>query len=89
MSLIVRLHFADGKSEDHKLLNGVHIADYIRRVDVPQSEFAFALGGQQVRHLSVTPSRKEKIATIELVKGPDNSAPIVMAVTIESAQSGK
>ena len=83
VSMIVRLHYEDGRSEDHELLNGVHIADYIRRVDVPESEFAFALGGQQVRYLAVTPKRAEKITTIELVKGSDRSSPIVMAVTIE------
>ncbi len=83
VSMIVRLQYADGQTEDHKLLNGVHVADYIRRVDVPKSEFAFMLGGQQVRYLSVQPKRAEKINTIEIVKGPDNSAPIVMAVTIE------
>ena len=83
VSMIVRLHYDDGQSEDHDLLNGVHIADYIRRVDVPESEFAFQLGGQQVRHLAITPKRAEKILTIELLKGPDRSSPIVMAVTIE------
>ena len=40
--MIVRLHYDDGKTEDHELKNGVHFADYIRRVDVPGSEFAFA-----------------------------------------------
>ena len=43
VSMIVRLHYADGKTEDHELKNGVHFADYIRRVDVPECEFAFAL----------------------------------------------
>ena len=71
------------KSEDHSLINGVHFADYIRRVDVPGSEFAYQLGGQQIRYLSVTPARSAKIKTIELVKGSDNSSPIVMAVTVE------
>ncbi|NQV25267.1 MAG: ThuA domain-containing protein [Rhodopirellula sp.] len=84
LSMIVRLHYVDGKTEDHELLNGVHFADYIRRVDVPGSEFAFQLGGQQIRYLAITPERSEKIATIELVKGTDRSAPIVMAVTIET-----
>ena len=83
VSMVVRLHYVDGRSEDHELINGVHMADYIRRVDVPESEFAFALGGQQVRHLAITPKRSEKISTIELVKGADASSPIVMAVTIE------
>lgn len=84
VSMIVRLHYADGETEDHPLKNAVEFADYIRRVDVPGSEFAFVLeGGQQIRYLSVKPERTEKIDTIELVKGPDRTAPIVMAVTIE------
>jgi len=83
VSMIVRLRYADGKTEDHELRNAVHFADYIRRVDVPESEFAFALGGQQLRYLAVTPKRQGSIETIEFVKGEDRSAPIVMAVTIE------
>jgi len=85
VSMIVRLRYADGKTEDHPLVNGVHFADYIRRVDVPESEFAFDLRGQQIRYLAVTPERGEVVETIELVKGEDRTAPIVMAVTVESA----
>ncbi|MFH5806286.1 PVC-type heme-binding CxxCH protein [Alienimonas sp. DA493] len=84
VSMIVRLRYADGTVEDHPLKNGVHFADYIRRVDVPGSEFAFDLNGQQIRYLVVEPDRPDaEIETIELVKGPDRSAPIVMAVTVE------
>ncbi|MEO1525925.1 MAG: PVC-type heme-binding CxxCH protein [Planctomycetota bacterium] len=83
VSMIVRLIYADGRTEDHPLVNGEHFADYIRRVDVPGSEFAYRLGGQQVRYLSVKPERAEPIDTIQLVKGDDNTAPIVMAVTVE------
>jgi len=84
VSVIVRLHYADGKTEDHELKNGVHFADYIRKVDVPESKFAFALRNQQIRYLTVSPKRAETIAKIEFVKGPDNTAPIVMAVTVEA-----
>ena len=83
VSMIVRLHYKDGSTEDIELINGVHFADYIRRVDVPESEFAYALGGQQIRRLTVTPKKHDVIETIELVKGPDRTAPIVMAVTVE------
>jgi putative membrane-bound dehydrogenase-like protein len=83
VSMIVRLHYKGGETEDTNLINGVHFADYIRRVDVPSSEFAFALGGQQIRSLTVTPKKRDIIETIELVKGPDRTAPIVMAVTVE------
>ena len=85
VSLIVRLHYADGKVEDHALANGVHFADYIQVVDVPGSKLAFTLGEQQIRYLRVEPRRKDPIERIELVKGPDQSAPVVMAVTVEAA----
>jgi putative heme-binding domain-containing protein len=84
VSMIVRLHYADGETEDHPLRNGEHFADYIRRVDVPGSEFAFDLRGRQIRYLAVEPERDAVIQEIEFVKGPDRSAPVVMAVTVES-----
>jgi uncharacterized protein len=84
VSLIVRLHYADGKTEDHPLKNGEHFADYIRRVDVPGSQFAFDLRGKQIRYLAVTPRRPETIKEIELLKGPDQTAPVVMAMTVET-----
>ncbi len=83
VSLIVRLHFADGSTEDHRLQNGVHFADYIRVVDVPGSKLAFTLRGQQIRYLTLRPRNPATIERVELVKGPDDSAPIVMAVTVE------
>ena len=82
-ALIVRLKYADGQTEDHRLINGEHFADYIRRVDVPGSKFAFALRGQQARYFTVAPMRTDKIETIELVKGNDVTSPVVMAITVE------
>jgi len=84
VSMIVRLHYEGGKTEDHKLMNGVHFADYIRRVDVPGSKFAFDLRGRQIRYLAVQPELADPIVQIELVKGEDRTAPVVMAVTVES-----
>jgi putative heme-binding domain-containing protein len=84
VSMIVRLHYADGQTEDHKLLNGEHFADYIRRVDVPQSKFAFNLRGRQLRYLSMPVERSEPLVKIDLVKGDDRTAPVVMAVTVET-----
>jgi putative membrane-bound dehydrogenase-like protein len=84
VSMTVRLHYAGGKTEDHELRNGEHFADYIRRVDVPGSKFAFlARGRQQVRFLTIEPKGKEAIERIELIKGPDRTAPVVVAVTVE------
>jgi putative heme-binding domain-containing protein len=83
VSLRVRLVYADGVVEDHPVVNGEAIADYIRRVDVPKSTFACDLDGRQLRVLAVTPGRAEPLAAIELVKGDDATAPIVAAVTLE------
>jgi putative membrane-bound dehydrogenase-like protein len=86
VSMIVRLHYADGKTEDHELKNGVHMADYIRVVNVPESKLAFRLRGQQIRYLAITPKRADTIAKIEFVKGKDDTAPLVMAVTVEGRE---
>jgi hypothetical protein len=86
VSLIVRLHYDDGKTEDHPLKNGEHFADYIRRVDVPESKFAFNLRGRQIRYLAIHPGRADKIKQIEFVKGPDDTAPVIMAVTLEGGE---
>ena len=88
VALTVRLQYADGTAEDHDLLNGEHFADFIRRVDVPQSQFAFDLAGRQIRYLSITPKRNAVVSKIDLVKGRDVSAPVVMAITAETADTG-
>ena len=55
----------------------------IRRVDVPESEFAFNLDGRQLRYLRIQPGRDAPLQAIEFVKGNDATAPLVMAVTLE------
>lgn len=87
VSMTVRLNYADGETEEHPLVNGEHFADYIRRVDVPKSEFAFPLRGQQIRYLAIHPKRPQPIETIDFIKGDDNTAPIVMAITIENVEA--
>ena len=86
VTMIVRLHYADGQTEDIELKNGVHFADYIRRVDVPESKFAYTMkGGQQVRYLKVEPKRTAVVTEIELLKNDkDPTAPVTMAITVET-----
>jgi putative membrane-bound dehydrogenase-like protein len=84
VSMIVRIHYEDGDTEDHPLINGQHFADYIRRVDVPGSEFAFDLAGRQLRYFSLRPVTKKMIRKISLIKGDDPTAPIVMAMTLQT-----
>ena len=89
-SINVRLRYADGQSEDHVLVNGEHFSDYIRRIDVPNSKFAYSLRGQQMRYFSIVPKRTEKINFIDLIKGDSiESSPIVMAITVETPTKGE
>ena len=83
VSMIVRLHYADGSSEDHPLINGVHFADYLGHTEVNGSQLAFSLGRQQLRYFKIEPKREEPVDRVELVKGPDQTAPVVMGVTVE------
>jgi uncharacterized protein len=83
VSLIVRFHFSDGATEDHPLLNGEHFADYIRAVEVPGSELAFLVRGRQIRYLQVVPEQNGVVERIELIKGEDDTAPVIVAATVE------
>jgi putative heme-binding domain-containing protein len=83
VSMIVRLHYADGATEDHPLLNGVHFVDYLGDAEATGSQLAYSLGRQQIRYLKIEPERGEVIDRLELVKGPDQTAPLIMAVTAE------
>ncbi|MEI6527927.1 MAG: glycosyl hydrolase, partial [Planctomycetota bacterium] len=84
VSMTVRITYEDGTTEDHDLINGEHFADYIRRVDVPKSEFAFDLDGRQIRYLSIQPKEHKAMQKISLIKGRDQSAPVVMAITLQT-----
>ncbi len=81
--MIVRLTYVDGTTEEHPLKNGEHFADYIRRW-MSREPVCVSAPEQQIRYLAVQPQKAEKIRDIEFLKGPDRTAPVVMAVTVES-----
>ncbi|TWT55263.1 Trehalose utilization [Thalassoglobus neptunius] len=84
-SVLMKLTYSDGSTEDIELKNGVHFADYVRRIDVEQSEFAYNLDGRQVRYFQIEPARTDlAVERIELIKGEDGTAPIFMAITVET-----
>jgi hypothetical protein len=99
--MIVRLHYRDGGSEDHQLINGIHFCDFCafpndRPFEVPGSRFAIRLrrpdgGPTQIRYLAIQPRSPGKvIEEIEFVKDPagGNTAPVIMAVTVEKPGTG-
>jgi putative heme-binding domain-containing protein len=83
VSMVVRLRYADGETEEHSLLNGVHFASIMGGTDVTGSQQAFVLGEQQLRYFKIEPKRDQTIDTVELLKGEDQTAPVVMAITAE------
>jgi WD40 repeat protein len=104
VSMIVRLHYQDGRDEEHELINGVHFSDYNcqgnrRLVDVPGSKPAAirllepAPGAlTQIRYLAIQPKNPSKvIEEIEFIKGMkgDVTAPVIMAVTVERPAAEK
>ncbi|MCL4203574.1 MAG: c-type cytochrome [Pirellulaceae bacterium] len=86
VSMTVRLHYRDGQTEDHPLRDGHHFADYIGHFEVPGSQLAFRLRNQQIRYLAIRPGRADPISHLELRKGSDRTAPIVMAITVEARE---
>src|SRR5262249_52201338 len=81
VTMVVRLHYADGTKEDHGLLNAVHFANLDANSNVPGSKQAFTfllpvpggLNGSwshgQVRYLAIAPQKTDlKIKTIEFTK---------------------
>jgi serine/threonine protein kinase len=93
--MIVRLHYRDARTEDHELINGVHFCDFMadKRAyyEAPGSRLAMRLvdpiPGEltQIRYLAIQPKNPAKIIEeIEFLKPMnDDTAPVVMAVTVE------
>ncbi len=83
-TMVAKLKYADGQTEEHRFVNGTHFADYIRREDVPGSIHAFNLQGKQLRYLRLIPQQSQVIESIEFMKDAENAtAPIIMAMTIQ------
>ena len=89
-SVIVRLRYENNEIEEFEWKNGEHILDYnfgaSGRLQIPGSRMALIADfNNQVRYLSIDPSKKLKIQEIEFLKAPtdDCTAPVIMAITLE------
>ncbi|MFP4057735.1 MAG: beta-L-arabinofuranosidase domain-containing protein [Candidatus Brocadiia bacterium] len=81
--LVVRIRYEDAPTQEHRLRNGVHLADYAARHDVPGSAFALDVGGRQLRTLRIRTHSRSPVARIELRDTGTVVAPVVAAVTAE------
>jgi hypothetical protein len=81
----VRLVYQNGKKEVHYFVNGIHFTDWIGQEEAPASRKAIKMKGRgQIRYLVVYPADvTTPIKSIDLIKGKDSTAPVVMAITVE------
>ncbi len=83
-------HYADGKTEEKILHDGIEFSDWIRRVDVPGSKYVpNLLNGRtgQVRWFTVAPSRPEVVHHLSLESYDNYQAPTFLAMTAELGQA--
>jgi putative membrane-bound dehydrogenase-like protein len=88
---VIKVHYADGGTEDIVLRNGVEIADYIARIDVPGSEpvenmEALLQQGRQLRYLSRPLTRQGLVQKLTFASDAGDVAPTFAAVTAELAE---
>jgi uncharacterized protein len=84
----IRVHYADGANEEIVLRNGIEIADYIARVDVPGSEALENLDellhqGRQIRYLARSLENGGVVEKLTLASYGGEVAPTFVAITAE------
>jgi hypothetical protein len=81
--LTVRIHYENARTDEVRLRNGEHLADYSTRVDVPGSQHALDLGGKQLRTLRIPVNPSSPVTEIEFLDNGTPLAPVIAAVTPE------
>lgn len=80
----VSLHYAGGAVQEVMLRAGLEFADYIRRIDVPGSQFAEGIAkSKNVRTFAITPERREPITKLVLESPGNRMAATTAAITAE------
>jgi putative membrane-bound dehydrogenase-like protein len=86
----VIVHYADGKTQEIPLRDGVEFADYNAILEVPGSKLVPNLvTNGQVRWFSLTPSRKDPIHHLTLESPDREQAPVFFALTAEVGEPRK
>lgn len=84
----ITAHFAGGEKEEFILRNGVEIADYIGRFDVPGSEALDKLddllnAGRQLRYFARPLTKRGMVEKVTLASYANEIAPTFVAITAE------
>jgi putative heme-binding domain-containing protein len=88
-ALKVLVQFADGRSEEHVLNNGEHIADTFTRAEVPRSTDAgdFTRRGQ-LRYFALNLARAGTLTRIVLESFDSDVVPVTVAITASAEPAG-
>jgi putative membrane-bound dehydrogenase-like protein len=84
----ITVHFAGGATEEIVLRNGVEIADYISRIDVPGSEALdnldqLLLQGRQVRYFAKPLTKRGLVEKLTIASYANEVAPTFVGITAE------
>jgi type 1 glutamine amidotransferase len=84
----ITVHYVGGATEDIVLRNGVEIADYISKIDVPGSEALDNLeqllnNGRQVRYFAKPLTKRGVIEKLTIASFNNEVAPTLVAITAE------
>lgn len=86
----ITVYFAGGGTEEIALRNGVDFADHAGRIDVPGSAWADLVSHGQIRYLWRDLKKTDGvIEKLVLTSGNKVAAPMIAAITLESASGGK
>jgi len=82
------VHYAGGATEEFILRNGVEVADYIAKIDVPGSEALpdldkLLMQGRQLRYFNRPLSKKGTVEKLVLASYANDVAPTFVSVTAE------
>lgn len=86
---LIALHatvvYANGETEGFALRNGVDFADYIRRIDVPGSQYVDGITDDQQMRLITLKLTKKGVAKRLILESPsgNKTAPVVVAITAD------
>ncbi len=86
--LKITVHYVSGATEDIVLHNGVEIADYVAKIDVPGSEALDNLdqllnNGRQVRYFAKSLTKRGVIEKLTIASYNNEVAPTLVAITAE------
>ena len=93
-AVLVTVHFAGGATEEIILRNGVEIADWNGRVDVPGSEplddlDKLLIGGKQIRYFAKSLTKRGVVEKLTLASYNSEIAPTFVGITVEMGEPSK